>query len=72
MTITEKIIDNICEEVFREDALPSNAGNLFRDILRYEEIGWRELNIVRKWLNDYLSNLPDHDARQIVQDRLLN
>lgn len=44
----------VLEVIEREDNLPSNASNLFRDILRYEDCGWRELDIARQLLNTFL------------------
>lgn len=63
-------IKELLEEVETEDSLPSNAGNLFRDVLRYEIVGWRELDIVRKWLSFYLDGL-NHEQREEVKDKLI-
>ena len=70
MTDKEKqSVKELLDEVKREDELPSNAGNLFRDILRYEVVGWRELAITNAWLSSYLNDFME-DMREELKQKL--
>lgn len=62
-------VQEILALVESEDNLPSNAGNLFRDILRYESCAWRELDIVRTLLERFLL-LRNEDERDMVREAL--
>lgn len=57
----------LLEHVRIEDNLPSNAGNCFRDILRYDDMGWRELDLVRQWLTIYLDTLTFEERLEVVE-----
>jgi len=55
----------LLEEIEREDNLPSVSGWMFRDILNYQEAGWRERDILTNWLRKYL-DMTQNEREEIT------